>query len=306
MFPVAASHNKAGVTVNPTEADKNQQNTLPHLRLMEWVWSYFVVTNLYEGTSESSEDDQSTKAGAVHAQPSKQTRGASHWQHQEERSSKHQKTGNQQTNGKSGADYEASGSNSSAAVTRSGGSAWMILTEPADQHVVRMPQAVVHDVAACYVHSKHAACLLSTGPIGVSDDGQVSMLAGRFVTWSLFGSSHSCSDVLCLCTPGSSICVGKAHTTQYALVTAQLRNATVLQRRESSYTESCMLLPPGLLATMQGLQTFACGGKQDLRGKTKLPAALVGVIVGQGYEWCCAALTAAYAPCRQAATVLSA
>lgn len=115
-----ASHNKAGVTVNPTEADKNQQNTLPHLRLMEWVWSYFVVTNLYEGTSESSEDDQSTKAGAVHAQPSKQTRGANHWQHQEERSSKHQKTGSQQTNGKSGADYEASGSNSSAAVTRSG------------------------------------------------------------------------------------------------------------------------------------------------------------------------------------------
>lgn len=123
-FSLTASHNKAGVTVNPTEADKNQQNTLPHLRLMEWVWSYFVVTNLYEGTSESPEDDQSTKAGAVHAQPSKQTRGASHWQHQEERSSKHQKTGNQQTNGKSGADYEASGSNSSAAVTRSG---WSVL-----------------------------------------------------------------------------------------------------------------------------------------------------------------------------------
>lgn len=123
-FPLTASHNKAGVTVNPTEADKNQQNTLPHLRLMEWVWSYFVATNLYEGTNESCEDDQSTKAGAVHAQPSKQTRGASHWQHQEERSSKHQKTGNQQTVGKSGADYEASGSNSSAAVTRSGRSVW--------------------------------------------------------------------------------------------------------------------------------------------------------------------------------------
>ncbi len=145
------------MTVNPTEADKNQQNMLPHLRLMEWVWSYFVVTNLYEGTTESPEDDQSTKAGAVHAQPSKQTRGASHWQHQEQRSSKHQKTGNQQTVGKSGADYEASDSNSSAAVTRSGWSVWMILTDTADQHGVLVPRAVMHDVAACCVHSKHAA-----------------------------------------------------------------------------------------------------------------------------------------------------
>ncbi len=188
-----------------------------------------MVTNLYEGTSESPEDGQSTKAGAVHAQPSKQTRGANHWQHQEERSSKHQKTGNQQTVGKSGADYEASGSNSSAAVTRSGWSVWMLTTDTADQHVVLMPRAVVRDVAACYVHSKHAACLLSTAPIGDLDDGQVSMLASHFATWSLFASSHSCSDVLCLFTAGFSLCVGMVHTTQYALVTdSQLKSGMPL------------------------------------------------------------------------------
>ena len=38
----AAPHSKSGVTVDPKLADKNQQDTLPHVRLMEWVWSYFV------------------------------------------------------------------------------------------------------------------------------------------------------------------------------------------------------------------------------------------------------------------------
>ena len=204
-FPLTASHNKAGVTVNPTEADKNQQNTLPHLRLMEWVWSYFVVTNLYEGTTESSENGHSTKAGAVHAQPSKQTRGASHWQHQEERSSKHQKTGNQQTNGKSGADYEASGSNSSAAVTRSGWLVWVILPHTADQRVVLVPQAVVPNVASCCVQSRHAACSPVQHQL-VTRRWLILMLASRLPPGA---SRHMCSHVLCLFTVCCSLCMGK-------------------------------------------------------------------------------------------------
>jgi len=43
-----------------------------------------------------------------------------------------------------------------------------------------------------------------------------------------------------------------------------------------------MLLPPGLLATMQKLQAFAWGVELDSQGKTKLPAALVGVTRGSG------------------------
>ncbi len=113
----AASHGKAGVTVNPAEADKNQQNTLPHLRLMEWVWSYFVDTDLFQGTSNARTHSQSTKAGTVHAQPSKQARGASHWQHQEERLSKMQKISDQQTSGASGSSHEPGGS---SPVSRSG------------------------------------------------------------------------------------------------------------------------------------------------------------------------------------------
>lgn len=117
----AASHGKAGVTVNPMEADKNQQNTLPHLRLMEWVWSYFVDQPPRPGMSTACDSHQSTKAGSMHAQPSKQL-GSKHWQHQEdhkERLLKQQKTGDQHQDrtGGSGSSYEAS---SSSSVTRSG------------------------------------------------------------------------------------------------------------------------------------------------------------------------------------------
>ena len=107
----AASHGKAGVTVNPTLADKNQQNTVPHTRLMEWVWSYFVKTDLYEGNGEASTaEEASNKAGAQHAEPSKQSKGATHWQHQEERSCKQQKTGDQNGSRAKGSSGEISGS----------------------------------------------------------------------------------------------------------------------------------------------------------------------------------------------------
>ncbi len=73
------------------------------------------------------------------------------------------------------------------------------------------------------------------------------------------------------------------HTTQCALtLSSTQKRHKLLQCRESGFTEPCMLLPPGLLATMQKLQAFACGVELDSQGKTKLPAALVGVTRGSG------------------------
>ena len=50
-----------------------------------------------------------------------------------------------------------------------------------------------------------------------------------------------------------------------------------LQCRESDCTEPCMLLPPGLLATVSGVQAFACGMDLASQVKTKLPAASLRV-----------------------------
>lgn len=89
----AAPHSKSGVTTNPKLADKNQQGTLPHLRLMEWVWSYFVDSSTESDTQHDAGHKSSTRAGAVHAQPSKQDSGSSHWRGQEDdQSRKQQKT----------------------------------------------------------------------------------------------------------------------------------------------------------------------------------------------------------------------
>ena len=94
----AAPHSKSGVTVNPKLADRNQQGTLPHLRLMEWVWSYFVDSSADSDTRHDAGHTSSTQAGAVHAQPSKQASGSSHWEGQEDdKSRKQQRTDGQQT-----------------------------------------------------------------------------------------------------------------------------------------------------------------------------------------------------------------
>lgn len=86
------------MTVNPKLADKNQQDTLPHVRLMEWVWSYFVDSSSDSDAQHDVEHESSTRAGAVHAQPSKQASGSSHWQGQEDdKSRKQQRTGEEQT-----------------------------------------------------------------------------------------------------------------------------------------------------------------------------------------------------------------
>ena len=119
LTSAAASHDKAGVTVDATAANKNQQNRVPHLRLMEWVWSYFVDKNLYKG-SESEEEDPATKAGAIHNEPSQQASGAAHWRHEEGRTPKLQKTSGLQSKGAPGGKYEASSANSSHAVSKSG------------------------------------------------------------------------------------------------------------------------------------------------------------------------------------------
>ncbi|KAL3161056.1 hypothetical protein ABBQ38_009439 [Trebouxia sp. C0009 RCD-2024] len=83
----SAPHSKSGVTTDPKLADRNQQGTLPHLRLMEWVWNYFVDSST---ESDTQHDKSSTRAGAVHAQPSKQDSGSSHWRGQEEDQSRKQ------------------------------------------------------------------------------------------------------------------------------------------------------------------------------------------------------------------------
>lgn len=94
----AAPHSKSGVTVDPKLADRNQQDTLPHMRLMEWVWSYFVDSSTDSDIRHDAGHKSSTRAGAVHAQPSKQASGSSHWQGQEdEKSRKQQRTDGQQT-----------------------------------------------------------------------------------------------------------------------------------------------------------------------------------------------------------------
>lgn len=85
---------------------------------MEWVWGYFVDSSPDPGTSKESGHDLSTKAGAVHAQPSKQESGASHWKNQEVKPSKQQRTTGQQTaSGVSGAAYDDS---TNPAVSRTG------------------------------------------------------------------------------------------------------------------------------------------------------------------------------------------
>ena len=117
-FWAAAPHSKSGVTKDAKLADKNQQNTLPHSRLMEWVWGYFVDSSPDPGTSKKSGHHSSTKAGAVHAQPSKQASGSSHWKNQEAKPSKQQRISGQQTaSGLSGAAYDDS---TSPSVSRTG------------------------------------------------------------------------------------------------------------------------------------------------------------------------------------------
>ena len=94
----AAPHSKSGVTVNPKLADRNQQDTLPHVRLMEWVWSYFVDTSNDLDTRNDAGHKSSERAGTVHAQPSKQVDGSSHWEGQEdEKSRKQQRTDEHQS-----------------------------------------------------------------------------------------------------------------------------------------------------------------------------------------------------------------
>ena len=79
---------------------------------MQWVWSYFVDKDLYEGSA-SEEEDPATKAGTMHDEPSKQASGAVHWRDEEERSPKLQKTSGVQGEG-------ASGAQASHAVSKSG------------------------------------------------------------------------------------------------------------------------------------------------------------------------------------------
>lgn len=84
--------------MDPKLADKNQQDILPHVRLMEWVWSYFVDSSSDSDAHHDVGHKPSTRAGAVHAQPSKQDSGSSHWQGQEDdKSRKQQRTGDEQT-----------------------------------------------------------------------------------------------------------------------------------------------------------------------------------------------------------------
>ena len=86
------------MTVNPKLADRNQQDTLPHVRLMEWVWGYFVDSSTDTDTQHGAGHKSSTRAGAVHAQPSKQASGSSHWQGQEDdKLRKQQRTDGKQT-----------------------------------------------------------------------------------------------------------------------------------------------------------------------------------------------------------------
>ena len=88
----AAPHSKSGMTIEPKLADRNQQDTLPHLRLMEWVWNYFVDSSTDPDAHKDASHKSATRAGAVHAQPSKQDSGSSHWQGQEDDQSRKQQT----------------------------------------------------------------------------------------------------------------------------------------------------------------------------------------------------------------------
>ena len=64
---------------------------------MEWVWSYFVDSSADSDTRHDAGHTSSTRAGAVHAQPSKQASG-SHWEGQEDdKLRKQQRTDGQQT-----------------------------------------------------------------------------------------------------------------------------------------------------------------------------------------------------------------
>ena len=65
---------------------------------MEWVWSYFVDSSTDSDTRHDAGHKSSTRAGAVHAQPSKQASGSSHWEGQkDDKSRKQQRTDGQQT-----------------------------------------------------------------------------------------------------------------------------------------------------------------------------------------------------------------
>ena len=98
LLCAAAPHSKSGVTVDSKLADRNQHGTLPHLRLMEWVWSYFVDSSADSDTHHDAGHESSTRAGAVHAQPSKQASGSSYWEGQEDdKMRQQQRTDGQQT-----------------------------------------------------------------------------------------------------------------------------------------------------------------------------------------------------------------
>ena len=91
---IAAKHSKAGVTIDRELADLNQQNTEPHLRLMEWVWNYFIDGDVVDpgpSAGNAGMESKSKDAGATHSQPSSQASGDAHWETQQGRKSKHQK-----------------------------------------------------------------------------------------------------------------------------------------------------------------------------------------------------------------------
>ena len=90
---LAATHEKAGVTVNREEADLNQQNMQPHQRLMHWVWNYFVDQDLELSLNAAGANLKGAAVRAFAPQPGKQVSGEPLWTEQEERVTKHWKTG---------------------------------------------------------------------------------------------------------------------------------------------------------------------------------------------------------------------